>query len=130
MNGKFFSGFVIGVLVKLVSDILYDKHKEQKSYKYEQKRFVEICEQMPDFIDEVKEALSLQPNNLVRDFFVILEWQCLNAENCFVFKDNGINNYLHKVQLLVDSGYVTDITPSNAKMFRMKEQFVDALLGK
>ena len=81
---------------------------------------------MPELIAEIKDDLAKHPNELVREFVVVAnERITVNHDrprfHYFEDRHSGLKN---KVQVLVDAGYVRDISTNRLPIYRMSDQFV------
>ena len=124
----FLSGTAIGAAGTYLAEKYTDQRRRKESESEENALFKKMISMMPDLLLEMKTDLSPPECHVWRDFFVIHKGSCLGgSENSFVYKDDGANAYLSKVRILGEHGYVTDITPGNAPMFKMKEHFVGKL---
>ena len=106
-----------------------DKRRKKEAISEEDKVFGELLARMPDLLGEMKEDLEVAEHSEWRDFFVISKGLSLwPSENSFFYEDDGSNSYLSKTRILEEYGLVTDITPGNAPMFRMREKLVRSLI--
>ena len=122
----FLVGTATGAAGAYFAEKFTDRRREKEGQRKEEERFLEVAAMMPDLVTEMRQDLSQHPN--FRDFFVIDKGlQLWASKNSFVYSECDGNDYLSKVRILEGHGYVIDITPKNAPMFRMTEPFVDAV---
>lgn len=91
--------------------------------------FQKVKKSMPELIKEMKKDLSEKGNEFIREFFIIGKSWILNTSEpyfCYFFEDH--DNLQGKIHVLENYGFLIDVTPGNAKMYRMTEEFVDLLL--
>lgn len=124
--------FLIGAATGAAGTYLADKFTDQRRDKEEQSKakrlFEETARKMPDLIAEMRMDLSQPEHATFREFFVIDKGISLWASpNSLVYEEHNGNDYLNKVRILESCGYVIDVTPHNAPMFRMREHFVEFL---
>lgn len=124
----FLVGAATGAAGTYLADRFTDQRRRKEAERSAQRQFAEVVALMPDLIREMKIDLSVPENATCRDFFVIPEKTVLCASvGTLFYEDDGKNAYLSKVRILESQGFVIDITPGNAPMFRMQEHFVRAL---
>lgn len=111
------------------SDMLTDRRRDREAKSKEEEQFRNVVSKIPDLIDEIKKDLSNPEQSLVREFFISKKSYSLNAGDSpsFVYYVDDHPGLQNKVHILENSGYVRDITPGNAPMYRMTEDFVRLL---
>lgn len=121
-------GFLLGAITGAAGAYYGDKFTDQRR-KQEQKRetnlaFAAVCKQMPELIAEMTEDLTREPQ--VRDFYVLPTGAMLGGSStpAFAYTDQPDARVRAWVSILENHGYVRDITPKNAPMYRMTEEFV------
>lgn len=91
--------------------------------------FQNVKTSMPGLIAEMKEDLTKKGNEFIREFFIISKRWTLNVTDpCFVYYLEDHENLQGKIHVLENYGFVIDVTPGNAKMYRMTEEFVELVL--
>jgi hypothetical protein len=103
----------------------YTDYRRKDDAKHQEKKdFLTTRDQMPEFITELKKDLIENPD--IREFFVLQERACLGGSSIprFIYRCNDSNNLLNKMQILENKGYIQDVSPGNASLFRMTEEFV------
>ncbi len=127
----FLIGTATGAAGTYFADKFTDQRREKEGTKKELKRFQKIKSQMPDLIAEIKDDLSTPKCEMFRDCFVIPKGtQLWASDGSFIYEDDGENNYFSKMKILETSGYIYDITPGNAQMYRFTEEFVELVKHK
>ncbi len=93
--------------------------------------FRKVASRMPDLIAEMKEDLAKKGNEFIREFFIISKRWSLNAGSpSFVYSFEDHENLQGKVHVLENYGFVYDVTPGNAKKYRMTEEFVELVVSR
>jgi hypothetical protein len=89
--------------------------------------FLQIEEQMPALIAEMKKDLEGEAGKFVREFFVMSRRHVLgrSSKPRFIYYEEDHDNLRGKIDILENHGYVTDVTPGNTPMYRMSEEFVN-----
>lgn len=124
----FLVGTLTGAAGTYFAEKYTDRRRKKESISEEDQQFKELASRMPDLLTEMKTDLSVPEHSEWREFFVIPKGvQLWASENSFVYEDDGRNTYLSKARILEEYGYVVDITPGNADMFRMRDSFVKKL---
>jgi len=91
--------------------------------------FRKVNSMMPELILEMKQDLMKEGNQFIREFFISSKRWMLNIiDPCFVYFSEDHENLQSKVNILENYGLVFDVTPGNAKKYRMTEEFVDLIL--
>lgn len=88
--------------------------------------FLQIKEQMPALIAEMKKDLEGEDGKFVREFFVTSRRHVLGGSEKprFIYYEEDHDNLRGKIDILENHGYVTDVTPGNTPIYRMSEEFV------
>jgi hypothetical protein len=94
-------------------------------------RFLQIKEQMPDLIAEMKKDLSEDNGAFVREFFVMSKRHILGGSEKprFIYYLEDHENLRGKMDVLENNGYLIDVTPGNTPVYRMTEEFVGLVLA-
>ena len=92
--------------------------------------FQKVKALMPELIAEMKKDLSKEDNKFIREFFIVSKRWILNVTHpCFVYYFEDHENLQGKIHIMENCGFVMDVTPKNAKKYRMTEEFVELLLA-
>lgn len=108
-----------------------DKRRSKESKAESRKRFEDTASKMPELIQEMQKGLSDPEGALIREFFVRRNRNVMistGGRRYFCFQEEEHRDLLHKIRILEDQGFVTDVTHTNLPKFRMSEEFVDYLL--
>lgn len=128
---SFLSGIIIGATGSYFGNKYTDRRREQEAKSKEKQQFLEVVGMMPDLISEMKNDLSKPEQKLIREFFLTKRAYSLNPGNLsFVYYEDDHPGLHGKIHVLENLGYVTDITPGNAPMYRMTEDFVKLVLNE
>jgi hypothetical protein len=125
----FLAGIATETARSYFSDILTDRRRDHEAKSKEKELFRYVVGQMPDLIDEIKKDLNDPEQSLIREFFISKKAYSLNVGDtpCFIYYSDDHPGLQSKVHILENQGYVRDITPGNAPMYRMTEDFVRLL---
>jgi hypothetical protein len=90
-----------------------------------------IAPQMVDLLSEMREDLRNDETGLVMEFVLLPNrnvsfW---HSKPRFVYYESEHPNLQLKIDRLEDMGFVIDVTPGNAPIYRMTPEFVAALRG-
>lgn len=117
-----------GGLGKYLGDRLTDQRHKREAERQKKEAFDRVKEQMPQLIRQMQN--DIVANQLVRDFFIVgKKWSFNTDSSCLKYYYEDHDNLDAKVNILESYGYVRDVTPGNAKKFRMNEDFVRLLLS-
>jgi len=94
-------------------------------------RFIQIKEQMPGLIAEMKQDLQSESGKFVREFFVMSKRHVLGGSEKprFTYYEEDHDNLRGKIDILENLGYIEDVTPKTVPIYRMNEEFVRLVLG-
>lgn len=86
----------------------------------------DLSARMPKLFAEMKTDLQGPDNEFVREFFVSPRRGVNINDNQrrFVYYEEEHKNLMGKLQVLEGHGFLGDVTPGNAPMYRMTEEFV------
>jgi hypothetical protein len=90
--------------------------------------FQKVKATMPDLISEMREDLSREGNEFIREFFLASRRWVMNTDLCFIYYFEDHRSLQGKIQVMENYGFVIDVTVTNAKKYRMTEEFVEMLL--
>lgn len=88
--------------------------------------FRQVRGQMPELIAEIKGDLEGEDGEFVREFFVMEKKHGLGGSSKprFAYYHEDHANLSGKIDVLENYGYLIDVTPGNAPIYRMTEEFV------
>jgi hypothetical protein len=122
------AGIVTETARSYFSDRLTDRRRDREAKTKELEQFQSVVNQMPDLISEMKNDLSNPEQSLIREFFLSKKSYSLNPGGpAFIYYVDDHQGLQSKIHILENNGYVKDITPGNAPMYRMTEDFVRLL---
>jgi CHAT domain len=92
--------------------------------------FLQVKDQMPALIAEMKKDLEGDDGKFVREFFVMSKRHALGGSEKprFVYYEEDHDNLRGKIDILENHGFLTDVTPGNTPIYRMSEEFVRSVL--
>ena len=93
--------------------------------------FLNLAQQMPELIEQMKDDLSKPEFMVIREFFILPNDRVPfnpDEKRYLCYYEEQHENLMHKVKLLENHGFVYDITPNNAPKYRMTEEFVDCVV--
>jgi hypothetical protein len=92
--------------------------------------FQKVKKSMPELIAEMKKDLTNTGNEFMREFFIVSKrWSLNAADPCFVYYFEDHEDLQGKIHVLENQGFVMDVTPGNAKKYRMLEDFVELVVS-
>ena len=125
-------GFLVGVATgaagKYLGDKYTDRRKLNEAARETKSRFLKAKAQMPELIAEMKADLASEGGRFVREFFVLENRRrCLGGSEKprFIYYVEEHGDLHGKLSILENLGYLTDVTPGNAPIYRMTEDFVE-----
>ena len=128
-------GFLVGTVTGAAGTYFAEKFTDQRRRgeldKQLKKDFVETKKQMPELFAEMKTDLSNEKNRLIREFFVLPSKRvCLGSSEKprFIYYEDEHEGLRSKIDILENQGHLMDVTPGNAPIFRMSNEFVELIL--
>ncbi len=97
----------------------------------EEKKFKKVKNMMPELITEFKTDLSTEDNKLIREFFVLPNNRvCLGRSEKprLIYYEEEHKGLRNKIDILENQGFLIDVTPGNAPIYRMTEEFVELII--
>jgi hypothetical protein len=93
--------------------------------------FAEAQRLMPELLAEMREDVRGDATGLVMEFVVLPSRGCVfwHTKQRFVYFESEHPSLQSKVDWLEEMGYIIDVTPKNAPIYRMVPQFLAALRG-
>jgi hypothetical protein len=90
--------------------------------------FLKVKASMPELIAEMKEDLSREGDEVIREFFIVSKrWALTVGDPSFIYYFEDHPNLQGKLHILENYGFVIDVTPGNAKKYRMTEEFIELI---
>lgn len=127
-------GFVVGTATGAVGSYLADKFTDARRKKQlineEKSQWEQIERRFPTVISEMRADFSTPDGKNVRAFFVKESNTIMGfvSEPCFEYHTDKHPNLRPAILLLVQHGFISDITPGNTPMYRVHEKLVDCLV--
>jgi hypothetical protein len=92
--------------------------------------FLQVKEQMPKLIAEIREALQSEEGKFVREFFVMSRRHSLGGSEKlrFILYEEDHENLHGKIDILQNHDYVIEVTTGSTPIYRMGEEFVRLVL--
>lgn len=92
--------------------------------------FLQVKEQMPALIAEMKQDLESDRGKFVREFFAMSKRHVLggSTKHRFVYYEEDHDNLRGQIDILENHGFVVDVTPKSVPIYRMSEDFVNLVL--
>jgi hypothetical protein len=129
------AGFLVGTATGAAGKYFADKYTDQRRKgEWDTQAinsFKNIKKQMPELIAEFKADLSKKDNQLIREFFVLPNKNvCLGGSEKLrlIYYEDEHKSLRSKIDILENHGFLTDVTLSNAPIYRMNEDFVSLIL--
>ena len=108
-----------------------DQHHQHNFVSASEKKFKKVKNMMPELITEFKTDLSTEDNKLIREFFVLPNNKvCLGGSEKprFIYYEEEHKGLRNKIDILENQGFLIDVTPGNAPIYRMTEEFVELII--
>jgi hypothetical protein len=126
--------FLVGALSGAAGQYLGAKYTDRRRKKEAEKALTGLLkkmrELMPELIAEMSQDIRLEGYESVREFVLLPSERTLfngGEKKRFVYFEAAIDNLIGKVQILEHEGLVIDVSPGNAPIYRMTEEFVELL---
>jgi hypothetical protein len=107
-----------------------DEHHLHNFVSASEKKFKKVQNMMPELITQFKTDLSTEDNKLIREFFVLPNNRvCLGGSEKprLIYYEEEHKGLRNKIDILENQGFLIDVTPGNAPIYRMTEEFVELI---
>lgn len=125
-------GFLLGTVTGAAGIYFGNKYTDQRKKKESARdcetEFAEAKRVMPELIKEMRDDISTDTSGTVREFFVLPNRRVSlggSSQRRFAYYEEEHDNLLGKIAVLENKGLVFDVTPGNAPVFRMTEEFIE-----
>ena len=126
--------FILGAFTGAAGKYLADKYTDKRRGKERdsglKKTFVNIADKMPELIKEIQEDLAKPECMLIRELFILPNDRVAfnsGGQRCLFYFEEQHENLRHKIKLLENHGFVTDITHTRTPKYRITEEFVNCV---
>ena len=125
----FLGGAVIGCAGQYLADRLTDQRRKQEYQSEAEIQFSSIRSDMPNLFAEMAQDINSDESRSVREFVIAPNKRVRFNGNKprFMYYEDEHPHLRVQVDRLEAAGYVDDVTPGNAPIFRMQEHFVQLL---
>lgn len=126
--------FLVGVITGAGANYFATKYTDKRHDKEETKKEVEnfnkVKNQMPELIAEMKQDFTNEKNLSIREFVLLPSDKVIfnSDQPRFSYFETEHQNLKGKIAILENYGYIIDVTPGNAPIYRMTEEFFDLVL--
>lgn len=128
----FLVGTTTGAAGSYLADRLTDSRRNKQLINEEKKQWQQIERRFPDVISEMRVDFSTPEGKNVRAFFVKESGTIMGfvSEPCFEYHTDKHPDLRPAILLLIQHGFISDITPGKTPMYRVHEKLVARLLNK
>ncbi|MCZ4331213.1 hypothetical protein [Castellaniella denitrificans] len=128
----FLVGTVTGAVGPYIADKFTDSRRKKQLIKEEKNRWKEIEDRFPAVIAEMREDFSQPEHQNFRAFFIKESNTIMSgsSEPCFEYHTDKHPELRPAILMLLQHGFISDITPGKTPMYRVHEHLVDRLLGR
>jgi len=123
----FLIGVASGAGGKYFADKYTDQRKEKEAASREKRKFRDLRKVMPELFYEIKEDIVGDKNGLVKEFMVIPNERLTvtSSKPRFIYYEEQHQDLRNKLSLLLDAGFLEDVSVTNTPIFRMSDKFVE-----
>lgn len=127
----FLGGAAVGGAGQYLADRFTDQRRAQEMASDEKERFAQLNEVMSTLLQEMANDLKGDNSGAVREFVILPNERVRFNSRVprFVYFESKHPNVRNQVALLVEAGYLQDVTVESAPIFRMRDGFVSMLRG-
>ncbi len=132
--GILLATFLVGVATGAAGNYFATKYTDQRREKARKRKskeaFIKVKDQMPELIAKMKADFTKYKNASIREFVVLPSDRVVfnSQQPRFHYFENQHQNLKGKVDVLENHGYVSDVTVSNAPIYRITEEFWELVL--
>lgn len=119
-------GIISGALGQFYATKFTEKRQNKEALKIRKKQFQILLEKMPNLLKEMKEDLSSDNNQIIREFIILPNKHVIfnSTKKRFVYYEEEYENLKEKIDILENQHFVVDITNGNTSLYRMSEEFI------
>lgn len=124
----FVAGAITGAAGTYLGNRFTDRRREREKSGADRKTFAQVRDQMPALITEMKLDLEREEDRMVREFFVLEKRAHRlggSSKPRFVYFVEEHPQLHGQLEVLENRGYIIEVTPGTAPVFRMTEEFVE-----
>ena len=125
----FLLGVASGAGGKYFADKYTDQRKEKETATREKQKFKNIRKIMPELFNEMKADIAGDKSCLVREFFVLPN-ELLTVSSSkprFSYFEEQHHDLRNKLSLLLDAGFILDVSVTDTPIYRMSDKFVELI---
>ena len=130
------AAFLLGVVTTAAGKYIADKYTDRRRLREDEKRkkklLKDLQEVMPDLI-EIFQGWLKTDSGLVREFFFLPNKGVMlggSSKARFILYESEQLDSQGKIDLLLEKGLLSDVTESNAPIFRITDDFASLLANK
>lgn len=125
----FIVGVISGAAGKYYSDKQTDRRRKNEEKTELQSKFKECKLLMPELFAEMTSDLRGDKSKVIREFAALANENVMFQSSIprFVYFGSKHPNMFNQFILLLNAGFISDVTVGNAKIYRMEEHFVTLL---
>lgn len=119
-------GIISGALGQFYATKFTEKRQNKEVLKIRKEQFQILLEKMPNLLKEMKEDLSSDNNQIIREFVILPNKHVIfnSTKKRFVYYEEEYENLKEKIDILENQHFVVDITKKHTPLYRMSEEFV------
>jgi hypothetical protein len=125
----FVGGAILGSASQYLADRFTDQRRKQETNKSAKTQFLRLKEAMPDLFSEMAKDLSEDKTGTTREFVILPNDQVdfISSKLRFSYFESTHQHLHNQIDMLLESGYVEDITSGKVRILRMNDNFVQML---
>lgn len=125
----FLSGVTVGAGGQYLADRFTDQRRKKENLSEENRRFESIKSDMPNLFAEMAQDLRGDESWSIREFVIAPHHRVVfnGTKPRFMYYEEDHPHLRVQVDRLEEAGYVVEVSPGKAPIFRMHEHFVQFL---
>jgi hypothetical protein len=126
----FVGGAILGAAGQYLGDRFTDSRRAKEQATEIKKSFKRLHDQMPDLLREMKADLKTEGSSMIREFVLLPNARVIfnHGKPRFQYFAEVHPHLQTQVDLIRDAGFVEELESTNVPMYRMRENFVEALI--
>lgn len=127
----FIVGTAVGAAGQYMADRLTDQRRKGEAKREAASKFERTSSAMPKLISEMREDLGKPEHAVVREFVALPNERVMfNSDRTRLAYFESVHPDLtNKIALLVEAGYIKNVSTTSTPIFRMTEEFVQRVRG-
>lgn len=121
----FVVGTALGAAGQYMADRFTDQRRKGEAKREENRKFQGALKAMPELLAEMKKDITEHENEVVREFVLLPNTRVMfhSDRTRFAYFHSAHANLANQIALLIDHGYIRNVSTTQTPIYRMTEEF-------